>query len=148
MTFAAPILPPHSGSEPPASGTTNIPVPSSFSPRHGLDNDSHINLPFWQNSDKRPRYFPISVIVSNINFSNKKPMPISINNSLPSVQLHVGTIASNENKLRMLVDTGATMNTGNKDYHQWVMSLCPIMAAEYLEYDPGTEYDFVQILAV
>ena len=45
-------------------------------------------------------------------------MPIYINNSLPFVYLHFGTIADDENKMRIRVDTGAVMKTGNKDYHQ------------------------------
>ena len=49
--------------------------------------------------------------------------------------------------MRMLVDTGAAMNTGNLAYHQWVMSQCPSMVAEYLECGDGTEYDVVQLLA-
>ena len=50
--------------------------------------------------------------------------------------------------MRMLVDTGAAMNTGNLAYHQWVMSQCPSMVAEYLECGAGTKYDVGQLLAV
>ena len=49
-------------------------------------------------------------------------MLIKINISLPSIYLHIGSIADDENKMRMLVDTGTAMNTYNKAYHQWVMS--------------------------
>ena len=52
----------------------------------------------------------------------------------------------NENKMSILVDTGAAMNTGNKTYHQWVMSQCPSIVNEYIEYGPNTDYDIVQIL--
>ena len=45
-------------------------------------------------------------------------MPISINNSLPSIYLYFGTITDDENKMRIRVETGAFMKTGNKDYHQ------------------------------
>ena len=45
-------------------------------------------------------------------------MPILINTSLPFVYLHVGTVASDEDKIRMLVDTAAVMNTSNKAYYQ------------------------------
>ena len=44
-------------------------------------------------------------------------MPISINNSLPSVYLHIESITDDENKMRTLVDIGAAMNTGNNAYH-------------------------------
>ena len=70
-------------------------------------------------------------------------MPISINNSLPSIYLHIGSIADDKNKMRKLVDTGAVMTTGNKAYHQWVMSQCPSMVAEYLECGVDTKYDVV-----
>ena len=46
----------------------------------------------------------------------------------------------------MLVDTGVAMNTCDKLYHQWVMSQCPSMIAEYIECGPNIEYDVVQIL--
>ena len=48
-------------------------------------------------------------------------MPIGINNSLPSVSLILGILEDEENKMRMLVDTGAAMNTDNFDFHMWVM---------------------------
>ena len=38
---------------------------------------------------KRIIFFPILVSVFNISQAIKKPMPISINNSLPSVTLHL-----------------------------------------------------------
>ena len=74
-------------------------------------------------------------------------MPISINNSLPSIYLNIGLLVDKENKIRMLVNTGTAMNTGNLDYHKWVMSQCPSMVAEYLECGASTEYDVVQLLA-
>ena len=74
-------------------------------------------------------------------------MPIAINNSLPSIKMLIGLLSDDENKMSMLVDTGAAMNTGNKTYHQWVMSQCPSMAAEYIECGLNTDYDVVQILA-
>ena len=74
-------------------------------------------------------------------------MPISINISLSSVHLNIGLLVDEENKIRMLVDTSAAMNTGNLDYHKWLMSQCPSMVAEYLECGAGTEYDVVQFLA-
>ena len=46
----------------------------------------------------------------------------------------------------MRVDTSATMNTGNKDYHLWTMSQCPTIDVEYMKCGPNTEYDVVQRL--
>ena len=115
--------------------------------KHGLGRGGQINRPSWQTSDKRTRFFAICVTVSNINFSHQKPMPIAINNSLPSIKMLIGLLSDEENMMSMLVDTGAAMNTGNKAYHQWVMSQCPSMVAEYIECGPNTDYDVVQILA-
>ena len=63
---------------------------------------------------------------------------------MPSVYLHIGTIVGDENKIRMLVDTNTTMNTGNKAYHQWTMPRCPNMITEYLKCGADTEYDVAQ----
>ena len=62
--------------------------------------------------------FLISILLSHLSTPNKKVIPISINNSLSYIYLHVGTIADDENKMRMLVDTGAAINTCNKEYHK------------------------------
>ena len=52
-----------------------------------------------------------------------------------------------DNGMRMLVDTGAAINSGYLDYHLWVMSQCPEMVAEFLQCGPDTDYDVVQLLA-
>ena len=75
-------------------------------------------------------------------------MSISINNSLPSVHLIVGLIADFENKMKITVDSGTTMNTGNKGYHQWVIFQRLSMISEYLESGTNIEYDFIQLLTV
>ena len=73
----------------------------------------------------------------------KKTMPISINNSLPSLSFLLGLTMEADNGMRMLVDTGAAMNSGYLDYHLWVMSQCPEMVAEFLQCGPDTDYDVV-----
>ena len=47
--------------------------------------------------------------------------------------------------LRMLVDSGAAMNSGNKNYHRQIMSQFPDIVVEYIECGPGTKYDLVQL---
>ena len=42
-----------------------------------------------------------------------KTMSISINNSLPSVDLHLSNLEDSENRTRMFVYTEAAINTGN-----------------------------------
>ena len=73
----------------------------------------------------------------------KKTMPISINNSLPSVNFLLGLTMEADNGMRILVDTGTAINSGYLDYHLWVMSQCPEMVAEFLQCGPDTDYDVV-----
>ena len=96
---------------------------------------------------KEARWYAIFVYVNNVLSNPKKPMPIGINNSLPSVSLILGSREEEENKMRMLVDTGAAMNTGNIDFHLWVMSQCPDIVDEFLQCGTNTEYDVVHLLA-
>ena len=49
--------------------------------------------------------------------------------------------------MRMLVDTGATINTSNFDFHMWVMSQCLDNVHEFLQCCKGTAYDGVHLLA-
>ena len=73
-------------------------------------------------------------------------MFISNDNSLPSMYLTFGIIADNESKMRMIVDSGATIYTSNKGYNQWVVLRCPSMITEYLDRGTDTEYNIVQLL--
>ena len=47
--------------------------------------------------------------------------------------------------MRMFVDSGAAMNSGNKRYHQQAMHRYPDMVAEYLECGPGTKFDIIRL---
>ena len=49
-------------------------------------------------------------------------MHIPINNSLPSICLHIGSVEDEENEMRMLLDIGGATNSGSLTYHLWVMS--------------------------
>lgn len=60
-------------------------------------------------------------------------MPIQINNYVRSIYLHLGLIKGEENKMRMLLDTCATMNSGNLHYYRWVMSQCPEIVREFIQ---------------
>ena len=75
-------------------------------------------------------------------------MPITINNFFPQLILYLVLILEVEKCIRVLVDAGATTNADNMDYHVWVMSQCPEMVVEYLQYDPNVDFDAVQRLAV
>ena len=90
------------------------------------------NAPHHPNYDKRPRFHTIFARMTNISSSPKKPMHISINNSLPYVNLHLGNPEDDDNRMRIIVDTEAVMNTGSLDYHLWIMVQCPEVVEEYL----------------
>ena len=99
------------------------------------------------NTNKEARWYAIFVHVNNILSNPKKSIPIGIHDSLPSVSLIRGILKDEENKIRMLVDTGATMNTCNFDFHMWVMSQCPDIVDECLQCGKYTAYDVVHLLA-
>ena len=48
--------------------------------------------------------------------------------------------------MRMLVDTGAAMNTSKFDFHMWVMSQCLDIVDEFLQCGKDTAYDVVHLL--
>ena len=58
-------------------------------------------------------------------------MPFAIKNYLPSVSLILGFQEDEESEMRMLVDTGAVMNTVNLPYNLWVMSQCSDIVHEF-----------------
>ena len=60
-------------------------------------------------------------------------MPIIINDSLLSVNLHIGNPEDDENHIRILTDTGATMNTRSLEYNLWILYQCPETEKEYLQ---------------
>ena len=77
----------------------------------------------------------------------KKPIAISIINSLPSINLHIHNPDDDENRMHMLVDTEATINTRHLQYHLWVISQCPEMADEYLKCGKNIVYAVIHLLA-
>ena len=98
--------------------------------------------------NNKARWYAIFVRVANILPSPKHSMPTSINNSLSSVCLYLGIPEDDENRMQMLVDTSAVMNTGELKYHLWVMSQCPDIVEEFLQCGKDTGYDVVHLLAV
>lgn len=68
------------------------------------------------------REYPVFVIFARVikNFhSFQKPIHISINNSFPSINLHLGIFEDEENLMQMLIDTGSAMNEGILIYYLW-----------------------------
>ena len=83
--------------------------------------------------------------LDNFNAKGITPMPISNTNNLPCVDFQLGTCTRKTPCLRVLVDSRAAMNSGNLDYHRTVMSRSPDILAEYIDCEPGTKYDMVQL---
>ena len=49
--------------------------------------------------------------------------------------------------MRILFVTGATMNSGSRAYHLWIISRYPELISEFIPCGDCTGYDVVQILA-
>ena len=75
-------------------------------------------------------------------------MPTSINNYLPSINLHIGNPEDDKNCMMMIVDTSAAIITRNLQYHLWVIPQCSEMVDQYLQCYTDTTYDVVYLLAV
>ena len=102
------------------TNTNSIQTNTTSISRKRTDEDN--NTQKDTNKIKEARWYAIFVYVNNVLSNPIKPMPIGIQNSLPSVNLILGIREDEENKMRMLVNTGAAMNTGNIAFHMWVMS--------------------------
>ena len=49
--------------------------------------------------------------------------------------------------MRMQLDTGTTINSGNITYHLWTISECPEKMGEFIQCGTYTGYEVVQLLA-
>ena len=64
----------------------------------------------------------IFAYVTKISSSPQKPLYITMNSSISSINFHLGLILEVEDCMCMIVYIIIAMNTSNKDYHLWVMS--------------------------
>ena len=62
------------------------------------------------------------------------------------MSLHLGKSEDYENRMWILVDTGATIDTSNLLYHALVMSQCPEMVDKCLPCGKDIDYDVVRLL--
>ena len=53
-------------------------TPNPLAIKHGMGRGSYMNKPAWQTSDKRPHFFTITVLLSNISSPNQKLVPIPV----------------------------------------------------------------------
>lgn len=63
------------------------------------------------------------------------------------MSLHLGKSEDDENRMWLLVDTGATIDTGNLLYHALAMSQCLQMVDKFLPCGKDIDYDVVRLLA-
>ena len=111
---------------------------------------SNLNNQADSPSDKRQQQsdswiVPMLARVHNVKVTGGTPMPISINNNLLCVDFRVGNGAHHSLSLCMLVDSGTAMNTDHLAYHRSVMTQFPGIDEEYIECEPGTKDDLVQL---
>ena len=92
-----------------------------------------------------PWFLPIMARITAMDVATCLPMPIQTNNNLPCIDFCLGMTESKELRMWMLVDSGAAMNSGNKNYHRQAMHRYPDMVAEYLKCGPGIKFDLVRL---
>ena len=132
--------------------STYLPTPKVTFATHAVPSISNINVLFTHTNPrqppaKMPRFYYTFVCIKKLSPSSQKPIPILINNSLPFICLHLGLIEDEESKMKMLLDTGAVVDSDNLSYHLWVVSECPAMVGEFIQSDANTGYDVVQLMA-
>ena len=71
-----------------------------------ITSESNINsVNYFSNSSKRARFMKSFARISNIFSSNRKPIPIPMNNLLPCISFQLELKTNQDNRIRMLVDT-------------------------------------------
>ena len=96
--------------------------------------------------EKRQRFYAIFNRVTNISSFPKKPLLISINNSFLSINLHIRNPENDKKRNRVLVEIGAAMNNGKLQHHMRVMSQCPEMVDEHLQWGKDTAYNVIHLI--
>ena len=85
----------------------------------------------------------IFTCVSKISSSTQNVIFTIINNYFRSIQFHLGLEKDDESCMWTLINTEATMNTGNKNYHLQVILYCPRMVSECLQCGEGAKVEVV-----
>ena len=83
--------------------------------------ESNIDADKPESSNVKPWFLPIMARITAMDVITCLSMPIQINNKLPCVDVCLGKTETKELWMRMRVDSGAAMNSGNKRYHQQAM---------------------------
>lgn len=79
------------------------------------------------------------VLLNKHNPVVRKQIPIAINNTLPCIDLFLKIKKDLNNTMRILVDSGAATNIGNKIYHRWIITQYLDIIAEYMKCGSGLE---------
>ena len=125
--------------------TNSLAVNSNTANNKNEDNNIVAPKNNTSNNNNHHWILPILVGVHNSNVVGSTPMAININNNLPCVDFKLGKNNIATSSLRMLVDSGASMNSRNLNYHRSVMSRFPDVVAENIDYGPGTKDYLVQL---
>ncbi|MGH3623045.1 MAG: hypothetical protein ACRDQ5_14825, partial [Sciscionella sp.] len=91
-------------------------------------------------SSKKYKIMPAIVRVLKQRTNPHRPMPISVQNGMPTTLFDIGK-TTDEICLTMMVDTGAGVNTGWKPYHRWIMQEHPELVHSYEECDGDNPFD-------
>ena len=104
-----------------------------------LDRDID-NKPAWINKkdtpSKKARMFTLSGSLLNVASDDVvRPMPLALDNGLPSAVLRFGTSSEDEVQFSCHLDSCAAMNTGSLHLHQWVCTQHPHLVDNYEQFD-------------
>ncbi|MGH7974564.1 MAG: hypothetical protein ACREBR_03475 [bacterium] len=121
----------------------SAPPPPTFSSVPPSTDRSQSSYPRSATS-KKARVMPAIVRVLQQTPADRRPMPITINNGLPTVLFDIGTELDN-NCLTLVVDTAAGVNTGYKAYHKWILQEHPELVHSYEECDGQHPFDALRL---
>ena len=72
-------------------------------------------------------------ILSTLPIPSIRPIPLSVDNKLPAIEMRFGTNPDTELQFMCHLDSCAGMNTGNLALHQWVITNHPDIVDSYEE---------------
>ena len=122
-----------------------------YGPSVPIRNRSVDNAPAWKrhrNSDPKtdtPPTAPLFVISAGIfecvATEQIRPMPLALDNGLPSIQLRFGNENDKEVSFSTHVDSCAAMNVGNLRLHHWIITTNPNIVESYIQFDDENPFD-------
>ena len=92
-----------------------------------------------------PRLFTQIVCVLHTASRQNRPMPVSVNNSLPSFNLRLGQHAGGCVDLGTLFDSCAAVSSGYKLFHWYLMSEYPEVVHSYEEFNDANPFEPIKL---